>query len=506
MAVDRQYMEGMQPGSSGWWLRKLGAVLDARRRRHMAERTMADYEALYRGDHPLLFASARFREVFGGLFAEFADNFCGVVVDSVVERLEVQGFRYAAGEDGEIGKQAAAHAWRVWQANNMDAESVKGFRESFVKGEVNVIVGPGADPRIPEVTVEDPMQTVVVTTGRRRVVAMKRWFDDENDRLNATLYYDDRVEKYQSQQAAGWFSSSVDEWIKMVTWIPRQVAGEPWPLPHSMGRVPMVPIVNQPDLLGRGESELKSVAPLQGAINKLVLDMMVAAEFSAFRQRWITGIDLPRDPETGEEVAPFRPGADSIWTAPPAKSGEQPTQFGDFEQTDLEPYTKAVEMLIQHVATEKRIPVHYLLSTNVMPNAESQTAAEAGLVAKAGAKQLDLSDPLEEVNTLVFRQIGEPEWAALIDGETVWKDREHRTESQHVDAVAKMSALGVPQEALWEKLGASPQTIERWKSMQAEEAARIGSAFDPFRPPQPQGIDRTPFVLGGDGTVARDAP
>lgn len=484
-------MEGLQPGGSAWWLRKLGAVLDARRRKHQSPRTMADYELLYRGDHPLLFASARFREVFGGLFAEFADNFCGVVVDSLVERLEIQGFRYA---DGDVGKQAGEHAWRVWQSNGMDAESVRGFRETFVKGEANIIVGPGADPRIPEITVEDPLQTVVVTTGRQRVVGFKRWFDDETDRLNATLYYPNRVEKYRSQQAAGWFSTGVDDWIKMVTWEPREVPGEPWPLPHSMGRVPMIPLVNKPDLLGRGESELKSVAPLQGAINKLVLDMMVAAEFSAFRQRWITGIDLPRDPTTGEEVAPFRPGADSIWTAPPAKVGEQPTQFGDFEQTDLEPYTKAIEMLIQHVATEQRIPIHYLLSTNVMPNAESQTAAEAGLVAKAGAKQLDLSDPFEEVNTLVFRQIGEADWAALVGGETIWKDREHRTESQHVDAVAKMAALNVPQEALWEKLGASPTEITRWKAMRAEQAAL--SPLGPlFTPP----IDAGDDVDAGDG-------
>ena len=63
-----------------------------------------------------------------------------------------------------------------------------------------------------------------------------------------------------------------------------------------------------------------------------------------------------------------------------------------------------------------------------------------------------------------------------------------------MDAVAKMAALGVPQEALWEKLGASPTTIERWKAMQAAEARRLASAFDPFAPDEPP-----------DGAVA-DAP
>ena len=488
-------MEGLQPGSSAWWLRKLGATLDARKVTGGRTRSMADFDAYYRGDHPLLFASARFREVFAGLFAEFADNFCGVVVDSIVERLAVTGFRYADGtaEEG-TGKRAGELAWRVWQENNMDAESVKGFREAFVKSEANIIVGPGADPRIPEVTIEDPLQTVVVTTGRRRVVAIKRWFDDSTERMHANLYYPNKVEKYQSQQAAGWFSVPVDEWLRVVTWEPRQVPGEPWPLPHSMGVVPVVPLVNKPNLLGEGQSELKAITPLQGAINKLVLDMMVAAEFSAFRQRWITGIDLPRDPDTGEEVAPFRPGADSIWTAPPAKVGEQPTQFGDFEQTDLEPYVKAIEMLIQHVATESRVPPHYLLSSNVMPNSESQEAAEAGLVAKAGSKQLDFSDPFEEVNRLVFRQVGEPTFAGLTGGEAVWKDPQHRTEAQHADAVVKLAALGIPEEGLWEIYGATPTTIERWKAMRLEQAA-----LNPLGALTRPALDQEPPAAGGDG-------
>ena len=494
MVVDSQYMEGLTPGSSEWWLRKGSAILNARRQRNQDKVTMLEYEDYYRGDHPLLFASPRFREVFGGLFKEFADNFCGVRVDALVERLAVRGFRYGA------NKEPAEAAWRVWQANGIDVELPKAFREAFVKSEAAFIVGPGRDPETPEITVEDPTEVVVVTSGRRRVVAIKRWFEAETDRMHATLYYPDRIEKWQSTQAGAWFSTTnADDWSRWIQWERRQVAGEEWGFSHGLGVVPVVPIVNNPDLKGRGLSELKSMVPLQGAINKLVLDMMVAAEFSAFRQRWITGIDLPKDPTTGEEVAPFRPGVDSIWTVPPGKVGEQPTQFGDFEQTDLEPFTKAIEMLIQHAATEGRLPLHYLLSTNVMPNAESQDAAEAGLVAKVHGKITDFSDPIEEVNALVFRLINQEDWARIPDGETVWKDPAHRSEAQHVDAITKLATLNLPEEVLWEKYGASPIEIARWRRMREEEAqlasVRAGIA----------GL-MTPAIDQGEGAEAEASP
>ena len=58
-----------------------------------------------------------------------------------------------------------------------------------------------------------------------------------------------------------------------------------------------------------------------------------------------------------------------------------------------------------------------------------------------------------------------------MDSETVWADPENRTEAQHVDALLKMRALGVPLAALWEMFGATPVQIERWTVMKAKEDA-----------------------------------
>ena len=40
-----------------------------------------------------------------------------------------------------------------------------------------------------------------------------------------------------------------------------------------------------------------------------------------------------------------------------------------------------------------------------------------------------------------------------------WTDPETRTESEHIDALGKMLALGVPAEAIWARIPASPQEI-----------------------------------------------
>lgn len=72
-------------GSPRWWLDVLDYRLTARWREM---RVFADY---YDGRHALAFATSKFRETFGRLFDAFADNWCQLVVDASVERLQIRG-------------------------------------------------------------------------------------------------------------------------------------------------------------------------------------------------------------------------------------------------------------------------------------------------------------------------------------------------------------------------------------------------------------------------------
>jgi hypothetical protein len=98
------------------------------------------------------------------------------------------------------------------------------------------------------------------------------------------------------------------------------------------------------------------------------------------------------------------------------------------------------------------------------------------LVAKVKRKQIDFSEAWEEAMRLAFYAMGDMTKAQATDAEVIWADPEFRTEGERVDALVKMATLGVPEEALWQRWGATPQEIERWRGMANDQAVRQGIA------------------------------
>lgn len=435
------------------WLRKLDKALTER------QLTLASLNDYYVGNHPLAFSSAKFRRAFGGLFASFADNWMQIVVDAVEERLNVEGFRL--GDDASGDREA----WQVWQRNQLDADSQIAHTEALVYGESFVLVW-ADDDGAPEVTVESPLEAIVARRAgkrRERAAGLKRWVADDGHEW-ATLYLPDSIWKWRASKPAGGmlYTGTMPDAAR---WEPREVEGEPWPLPNVLGVVPLVPLPNRPRIDGQGLSEIANVTPTQDAVNKLVADMLVASEFAAFRQRWATGIDIPVDPETEQAVEPFKTAIDRLFVSENADA-----RFGEFQATDLGNYVGAVEMLVQHIASQTRTPPHYFYLSGQFPSGESIKSAEAGLTAKARRKMRHFGEGWEEVMRLALL-IANParDRAPLVQMETIWADPEFRSEGEHVDAVMKMQALGVPQQQLWEELGFSPQQISRFRQMQWED-------------------------------------
>jgi SPP1 Gp6-like portal protein len=435
---------------------------------------LAVYADYYNGDQPLLFASEKWRRAFGGLFTEFSDNWCQLVVDAVEERLDVTGFRFGddSGDDD---------AWRIWQENGLDADSQIAHTDSLTFGVSYALVWADQEGE-PKIDVESPFQTIVAydpARRRTRTAAMKRWQDDE--RVFANLFMRDYIWKFRAKAPGG----SKEAAPRIGGWEPREEGNEPWPLPNPLGVVPVVPLINRPRLLPRrlaeleGQSEIRQVIPVQDAVNKLLLDMLVASEFGAFRQRWVVGLDIPRNPETDEPIEPFKAAVDRLWMS------ENPeTKFGEFGATDLTPYVKSVEMLVQHIASQTRTPPHYFYLSGQFPSGESIKSAETGLVAKARRKQRHFEEGWEELIRLGFRVLGDDR-ANYRMAETIWADPESRSEGEHTDATLKKKSLDVPIQQLWEDLGYSPQQINRFREMLAEQAFLAALAAPVVPEPQP---------------------
>jgi hypothetical protein len=163
--------------------------------------------------------------------------------------------------------------------------------EALIGGRSFVIVWAGDGE--PSITVESPQQVAVAMVAgsrRQRAAALKRWVDDDGYEHGDPVPADE-IYKYRSRQKLQSGVSGLS--TSVMRWQPREVAGEPWPLPNPLGVVPVVPLENRPRLLRAGVSEIKRVIPLQDAVNKTVADMLVASEFGAAPQRWATGLEVP---------------------------------------------------------------------------------------------------------------------------------------------------------------------------------------------------------------------
>jgi hypothetical protein len=185
--------EAPAPGSPEAWLAILDAKLEARRSEIQV------YDDYFNGDHPLAFATAKFREAFGNLFQTFADNWCERVVYASGERLRVQGFRF--GGEGQEGDSAA---WEIWQRNNLDQGARIGQTEAIKLGAAYLLIDRD-DAGKALITTEHPFEVITAAVpGNRRVrrAALKKWLDEESDRILATVYLPDAAYKFQSTREA----------------------------------------------------------------------------------------------------------------------------------------------------------------------------------------------------------------------------------------------------------------------------------------------------------------
>jgi hypothetical protein len=454
-----------EPYTSAWWLDRLSQRLDAR------SATIGLYEDYYLGHHRLSFATTKFRETFGNLFRALAVNFCLLVVDAENERLNIEGFNMG----GDPAGGADTDAWRFWRLNKMEARAPVAHAEALSKGESYIVVW--SNPKrqgVPLIRIADARRMIVEHDDGdddARLAALRRWIGVDRYEY-ATLYLPDRIEKYRSREAVPIGMAPAER--AEAYWVRREVSGEDWPIPNPLGVVPVIPLSYNPMLTGMGRSELASVVPIQDAINKLVADMIVASEYVAFPQRWATGIDVPTDPNTGVPLEPFKAGPGRLWIADAVPGMDQPIEpkFGSFPQANLSPYTDAIEMLVQDIASITKTPAHYLLGqSGNFPSGESLKATETGLVAKSRSAMRQFGESWEETIRLAFRIVGDSRGTVEEGGEAViWRDPESRVLSEVTDAVGKhVQMLGVPHRIAWEKVGYSQTEIERMEAIIQQE-------------------------------------
>ena len=422
------------------------------------------YENYYDGVHNLAFASQDYRQEFSKMLQGVSDNWMALVVDAVEERLHVEGFRMSDDPAGD------KDAWQIWQENCLDADSEMLHSTALQTGSAYAMVWFGDDDR-PEITVEHPAQTIVAYEAgsqRRRVAALKSWVDEWTGDVRANIYLPDGIYKFQSRRAITLdeyqTASGRDRRLDVLggMWMP--APGESEYVDNPLGVVPIVEFRNRPRMLGPGRSEIADVISAQDQINKLVCDMMVAAEFSAFRQRWATGIEIPTDPMTGKPLQGYQAAIDRLWS-----TESDNAKFGEFGETDLSNYVGAITNRVRSLMGRTRTPGYYVPSDGPPPSGESLKTVETGLVAKCRSRHRHFGESWEEVMRLAFKVLDDPK-ANSLAAETVWSDPESFSEGVRTDSLLKQLAMGVPVRVLWERAGYSQTEIARFGELLSAEA------------------------------------
>lgn len=403
------------------------------------------------------------RRNFRDFLQEARANWCELVVTAVAERLQVTGFRF-----GGAGSTSSDAAWTIWKANGLDADAEMVQTDALVAGCSFALVQPDEDnPTGVCITAESPLQaTVLYEPGNRR---------------NRIAGYKRYVEPY----FAGEPYLGTPVWEVLIT--PDVIAtwergsgssGAPVIEPNPAGLVGMIEVCPQPRTIGPGRSELHSAIGFQDRIHTTIFNRLVATDYGAFRQVWATGVKMARQVVATDDdgtaitaaVRPYDVGANRLL------ANENPDgRFGAFPGDALSGYLASVEQDVNQLAAVTQTPPHYLLGQIANLSADAIKAAEAGLVAKVQRRARHIGESWETVMRIALGLVGDP-GATDLSAEVIWADFETRSEGQLVDALVKMSTLGVPTEVLWQRWGATPAEIGRWKILANEQQAALAAA------------------------------
>lgn len=429
---------------------------------------LQELNGYYEGSQKLSYMHPEVLAELGSHLRQVVINWPRLVVDSLEERLDIEGFRFSASGDSTTEDDNAGDAdenlWRIWQANNMDEASQQAHVDALVMKRAFITVGTDEDdPETPKVTAESPLQMYAdFDPGTRKVrAALKRWH--ERDPLTygikeqyATLYLPDRTVWYEFKTPTSFKKVHEDA--------------------HMMGVVPVAPLVNRGRILDpAGVSELMDIIPISDAACKIASDMMVSAEYHAMPRRWALGMgEEDFQDEKGNKISPWKRLAGHLWATAKTKQDDG-VELGQFPEATLNNFHETINILAKLCASMGALPPHFLgMDTQNPASADAIRSAESRLVKRAERKHRPFGGGAEQAMRIVLR-ILDGDWDPKAKSlETLWRDPATPTYAQKADAVVKLHAAGIlPTAQAREDLGYTSVQRARMEQMDEEEVGQL---------------------------------
>lgn len=405
-----------------------------------------------------------------------------VYVNSIEERLDIEGFQMAGAASGD------EELWSWWQTNQLDELSSFAHTEALIHGRSYIIVSapdpddPLQDQNTPVIEVESPKRVWADINPRNgRVRYAIRVVRSQTSALGAVP--PDYVTIYTPNETVGYEQGGKDGWV------------EDFRAEHNLGIVPVVPLLNRARLSEiNGQSEITTeLRSCTDAAARTMMNMQATAELMAVPQRLLFGVkpeELTDDPKDSRKVFEAYVARILAFEDPEGKAQQ-------FSAAELRNFTEVLDHLAKQAATYTGLPPQYLSFTSENPaSADAIRAAESRLVKKAERKQRIFGAAWEQAMRIAMRIMGREVGVNAMRMETIWRDASTPTFAAKVDGVVKLATAATPEgrpvlpvEGARMELGYSEETrkqFEKWErqSPRGRLADLYGPQDLPAAPPE----------------------
>lgn len=385
------------------------------------------YKTLFQyadGNQPLVYSTNRLKEAFSNISAKFSQNWCSVVVDAALDRLTFKGWALK-------DKAATQTLADIFSKHDISQDAYDIHRSASITSESYAIAWKGEDGEI-EFNFNDPRLCHVFykPDNPKKVDFAAKWYLD-GDVYKLILYYRDRLEYY-----------TTDKVSSTPTSVKKFKPDDPDRADNPYGEIPVFHFY----LSKNSRGDLYNITTLQDSVNKLFADMMVAAEFGAFPQRYVIS-------ESTDGT--LKNAANEVWRIPSSSDGN--TSVGQFAATNLDNYLNAMDKIANSIAIISRTPKHYFYSAGSGISGEALLAMEAPLTKKVEQRMASFSSTWKQVGAFLLKL----ETGAVInpgDIQPVWEPAQSIQPKTEADTAK-----------VWVEAGAALRTALSWAGKTDEE-------------------------------------
>jgi len=431
------------------------------KRRGKAVKLARDY---YDGEHNVYLTDdmkAMLRSNMG-----FQDNYCGLVVNTMMDRLVVRGV---------AASNAAAQPWLddLTRRSRFDALQLDVTQAVLRDGDSFVMVEYADGVQLYHELAFDGTTGVIPIydrRGQRLVGAVKIWWDVDGRRVN--VYYPDRVEKYRVREQEEDVSAGKDDRgdgggvLEVIPPAPGDTyvnATQAIPLVHFKNRA------GSRDTLGK--SEIEGAIPLQDVLNRTLASMVSNTERSAFQVWLAKGFKPP---------ARLQPGSIIYVTAEDTDTPMNEVDMRALETGAVGEYVTQAQFIIDQIGTVTLTPLPSMLGGDSQ-SGEALKQRQTGLIGKVERTMVRLGNGWEDVFEVaaLTHNTYAPSQVADTDYQINWKDSQVRNAAEVVANVMAVRELIGDEQAVrelgsvfgWDE--AKVQLILAGR--QAEESRRIAA-------------------------------